>query len=75
MRMKSNARPIWPAALIYPILLAACADQVASVPTETSRTICRELTRDLPTYSEADTAETLASGARFIAVFEAVCNP
>ena len=41
---------------------------------ETSRTICRELARDLPTYSVKDTPETLESGARFIEVFYAVCG-
>ena len=36
-------------------------------------TACRELRRDLPTYSSRDTQETLDAGARFIGVFEAVC--
>jgi len=39
----------------------------------TERSICRELARDLPTYSTKDTPETLESGARFIDVFYAVC--
>jgi len=53
------------------LLLSACA-----VPNglETSRTICRELERDLPTYSTKDTPETLESGARFLDVFQAVCG-
>jgi hypothetical protein len=51
-------------------LLSACAVPIAS---ETSRTICRELARDLPTYSTKDTPETLESGARFIEVYNAVC--
>lgn len=55
------------------ILLAGCADP-ASFATETERAICRELRRDLPTYSEADTAATLAAGARFVEVFEGVCG-
>lgn len=55
------------------ILLAGCASPV-SFATETERAICRELARDLPTYSERDTPATLAAGARFVAVFEAVCN-
>jgi hypothetical protein len=36
--------------------------------------ICRELERDLPTYSKKDTPETLESGARFLDVFYAVCG-
>lgn len=52
-------------------LLTACARVGAS---ETERTICRELRRDLPTFSADDTAETLAAGARFIDVFDAVCR-
>jgi hypothetical protein len=40
---------------------------------ETSRTVCRELARDLPTYSVKDTPETLESGAKFIEVYNAVC--
>lgn len=54
-------------------LLIGCASP-AGFGTETERSICRELARDLPTYSTSDTPETLASGARFIAVFEAVCG-
>ena len=41
---------------------------------ETSRTICRELARDLPTYSTQDTPETLESGARFLDVYYAICK-
>ena len=41
---------------------------------ETNRVICRELDRDLPTYSKKDTPQTLESGARFIEVFESVCR-
>lgn len=40
----------------------------------TSDTICAELRRDLPTYSQNDTRGTLESGARFVAVFDAVCG-
>lgn len=53
------------------LLLSACAVPTGS---ETSRTICRELERDLPTYSVKDTPETLEAGARFIDVFNAVCK-
>jgi hypothetical protein len=53
------------------LLLSACAKQNGS---ETYRTLCRELERDLPTYSVKDTPETLESGARFIDVFNAVCG-
>jgi len=53
------------------LLLSACGATSAS---ETSRTICRELARDLPTYSTKDTPETLESGARFLDVYHAICK-
>jgi hypothetical protein len=52
-------------------LLSGCANTNASA---TERTICRELARDLPSYSRSDTPDTLASGARFLDVFAAVCG-
>jgi DNA-binding transcriptional regulator YdaS (Cro superfamily) len=52
------------------VLLTGCASIESSV---TGQTICRELERDLPTYSVKDTPETLESGARFIDIFNAVC--
>jgi hypothetical protein len=52
------------------LLLSGCG---ATSALETSRTVCRELARDLPTYSVKDTPETLKSGARFIDVYNAVC--
>jgi len=57
--------------LCFSILLVSCASVNGS---ETSRTICRELERDLPTYSVKDTPQTLESGAKFIEVFNAVCG-
>ncbi|WP_420344630.1 hypothetical protein [Paenirhodobacter sp.] len=57
--------------LLLTTLLPSCAAQGAS---ETERTICRELRRDLPTYSTRDTAETLQSGAQFIRTFNAICE-
>ena len=51
-------------------LSTGCAPAATSA---TEGTICRELRADLPTYSTRDTAETLAAGARFQAVFDAVC--
>lgn len=56
--------------IIFP-LLSACQ---STVNYETSRAICRELERDLPTYSKKDTPETLTSGADFLDVFYAVCG-
>jgi hypothetical protein len=56
--------------LMAAMLLQGCAKPVAS---ETSAAICRELRLSLPSWSSRDTPETLASGARFIAVFEAAC--
>lgn len=52
------------------IPLAACVKPGGS---ETERSICRELRRDLPTWSRSDTVESLTSGARFVAVFDAIC--
>jgi hypothetical protein len=52
-------------------LLTGCQPLAGSA---TEATICRELRADLPTYSRADTPDTLASGARFVAVFQAVCK-
>ena len=66
---KSEARRIMLVATAA-MLLTGCQPMAGS---ETSSTICRELARDLPTYSRADTPETLASGARFLDVFKAVC--
>lgn len=57
--------------MIMLTLLSGCESLNAS---ETSRSICRELERDLPTYSKKDTFQTLQSGARFIEVFYAVCG-
>jgi len=54
-------------------LLSGCVSAVASDPTETESTMCRELWREAPTYSAEDTAATLRQGQRFIAVLEAVC--
>lgn len=58
------------ATLTTPILLPSCGDVGAS---ETESVLCREIRTDLPTYSVRDTPETLASGARFLSVFESVC--
>jgi len=52
-------------------LLNGCQNLRSS---ETSRAICRELERDLPTYSVKDTPQTLESGAKFIELFNAVCG-
>lgn len=41
---------------------------------ETEATICRELRRDLPTYSRADTEQTKREGADFLDTFGAVCG-
>ena len=58
------------ASILAAILLSGCANVGGS---ETERTICRELRRDLPTYSTQDTPETLKAGADFLDVFEAIC--
>ena len=58
-------------ALLLATQLSGCQNTGGYVQTE--RSICRELARDLPSYSTKDTPETLESGARFIDVFNAVC--
>lgn len=68
-RMKCGRGWMLPAGLAA-ILLSACAKPGASV---TEATICRELRADAPSYSERDTPETLAAGARFFGTFDAVC--
>jgi hypothetical protein len=39
----------------------------------TERTICRELHRELPSYSAADTDQTVTDGADFLLRFQAAC--
>ena len=56
--------------LLAGIALSGCAMPDGSA----TDTACRELRRDLPTYSASDTQETLDAGARFIGVFNAVCR-
>ena len=72
MQDGSRLQRIGRAGLMMPalILLSACATGGGF---ETERSLCRELRTDLPTWSSRDTPETLAAGARFITVFEAVC--
>ena len=50
-------------------LLAGCAATGGPVPDAT----CDALDQYLPTWSADDTEETLASGARFLDVYVAVC--
>ena len=58
-------------AMMAALLLSGC---MTTGNSETERSICRELRRDLPTYSTRDTEETLRSGADFLDVFKAVCG-
>jgi hypothetical protein len=69
-RNKSGARRIAQGVAVA-MLLTGCQMQSGSA---TETTICRELARDLPTYSRSDTPQTLASGAQFVAVFNAICK-
>ena len=73
MRDASRTRlmPLGP--LLAAILSSGCAATGGSATTETERALCRELARDLPSYSKADTAATLEAGARFLDVFAGVC--
>lgn len=73
MHDASKTRPTPRAALLAVILSSGCAATSGSATTETERALCRELARDLPSYSRADTPETLESGGRFLDVFAGVC--
>lgn len=46
---------------------------VSTGGSETERTLCRELKRDLPTASSADTEQTKQELADFLDVFHGVC--
>lgn len=70
MQIKSKSA-LMTLGLITVTLLSGCNHVAKSA---TSEAICRELRRDLPTYSVNDTAPTLDAGARFDRVFEAVCG-
>lgn len=57
--------------VITALLTSACGN--AGNYGETERSICRELRRELPTYSAKDTEQSKLEGERFFAVFDAVC--
>ncbi len=77
MLARSKTLPMLPAAalmlMIAPVM-SGCVGSAGSATTETERTICRELRRDLPTYSTRDTEATKEDGARFLEIFGAVCS-
>lgn len=52
--------------------MTGCATK-GGLGTETEETICRELRRELPSFSSRDTEQTKEEGDRFLTVFEAVC--
>lgn len=56
------------------LLMSGCVTSTGSATSEAERSICRELRRDLPTYSMADTTETKEDGAAFLTTFYAVCG-
>lgn len=58
--------------MVIPVLLTTGCASVAG--SETERTICRELRRELPTLSSKDTQRTKEEADRFFEVFEAVCG-
>jgi len=73
MPVKSNvARIAFALPLTVPLLTSGCANMTAL--SETERTICRELRRDLPTSSTQDTERPKAENADFRDVFQAVCG-
>jgi hypothetical protein len=58
--------------LMVATLTTGCESKGGS---ETERAICKELWRDLPTWSPQDTEESKRQGADFIETFEAICPP
>lgn len=59
---------------VIPVLLMSGCGSVDASATETERTICRELRRELPTLSTQDTLQTKREAERFFVVFDAVCH-
>ena len=55
------------------MLLSGCGGVAASGTTSTVA-LCDVLRERLPTYSEADTPETLEAGADFLDLFAGVCG-
>ena len=56
--------------VIAALSISACETSTGSA---TEHTICRELGRELPTYSPQDTDDTKSQGVRFLTVYRAVC--
>lgn len=76
MPARSKTGPMRPVAalmLTSALLMSGCVTTMPSGTTETERTICRELRRDLPTYSTDDTDATKEAGVRFLTTFRAIC--
>ena len=67
-------RPVAALMLMLAPLMSGCVGSTGSATTETERTICRELRRDLPTYSTRDTEATKEAGARFLELFREICK-
>ena len=74
MQTKSELRQIGRGSLMMLALVTIASGCSVTAGSETSATICWELRQDLPSYSRQDTPDTLASGARFLDVFVAVCR-
>ena len=72
MRVTLKTGLMMPAALTVALLTSGCGTTTAH--SETERTICRELRRDLPTSSTRDTDQSKAENADFRDVFKAVCG-
>ena len=53
-------------------LTSGCVTIQAAGTSETERALCRELRRDLPTFSSEDTRDTQKAVAKFSDVFESV---
>jgi hypothetical protein len=55
-------------------LLSGCAKLESYVTkSQTTEAVCQELRADLPSYSAADTEQTITEGADFILLFQEVC--
>lgn len=75
MLARSKTGPMLPAAALTAALLTTgCVTSGGSGTTETERAMCRELQRDLPTYSARDTEATKEAGVGFLTTFRAICG-
>ncbi len=72
MTTRTAPAPLFLAAsLVVAAALSGCAAPPAPTPADA---VCDALRPALPTWSQADTERSKREGARFLDVWEAVCN-